>query len=109
MNLGPRVAQDVEYQLVLVNLDLTNETRYVSKERRGTDPDGPLFVNPDGRGEGWWPETGPRRTWGKACEAAGVGRLSLRGDEAQQCDLPEEPRRRRPAPWRRSSGQGYRP
>ena len=47
---------------------------HVSKERRAADPDGPLFVNPDGRSDGWWSEAALRRTWGKACEAAGVSR-----------------------------------
>lgn len=46
-------------------------------ERRLSDPDGPLFKNPDGHEDGWWSETAMRRTWGKACERAGVPHVSL--------------------------------
>lgn len=31
---------------------------------------GPLFPNPDGRGERWWAETSMRRTWGSAAKKA---------------------------------------
>lgn len=51
--------------------------QYVSKERQLSDPDGPLFVNPDGRGEGWWSETAMRRTWAAACAKVGVTGVSL--------------------------------
>jgi integrase len=48
---------------------------FVTSERRIAEPDGPLFVNPDGR-TGWWSETAMRRTWATACAKVGV-RASL--------------------------------
>jgi site-specific recombinase XerD len=50
---------------------------HVSAERRLRDPDGPLFANPDGHGEGWWSEAAMRRTWAAACKAVGVSDVSL--------------------------------
>jgi integrase len=49
---------------------------HVSAERRLGEPDGPLFVNPDGD-SGWWSETSLRRTWGSACTRAGVPGVGL--------------------------------
>jgi integrase len=50
---------------------------FVPPERRLADPDGPLFANPDGHEGGWWSETAMRRTWARACDRAGVPRVSL--------------------------------
>ncbi len=51
--------------------------RHVSAERRVSDPDGPLFVNPDPQSmTGWWSDTGVRRVWYTACRKVGV-RVSL--------------------------------
>ncbi|MHC4494135.1 MAG: hypothetical protein ACYTDU_21315 [Planctomycetota bacterium] len=44
--------------------------------RRLEDPDGPLFINPEGY-SGSWSETSLRRTWGKACKDAGVSGVGL--------------------------------
>src|SRR5690606_24668693 len=42
------------------------------------DPDGPLFVNPDGYNDGgWWGVGALRRTWDAACAAAGVKGVTL--------------------------------
>jgi integrase len=49
---------------------------HVSAERRLEDPDGPLFINPEGY-SGSWSETSLRRTWGKACKDAGVSGVGL--------------------------------
>ncbi|MEE9607454.1 MAG: hypothetical protein V3U03_06905, partial [Myxococcota bacterium] len=50
---------------------------HVSAERRVSDPDGPLFVNPDPQSKtGWWSDTGLRRVWYTACRKVGV-RVSL--------------------------------
>ena len=47
--------------------------RHVSKERRLSDPDGPLFVNPEGEDkDGWFSESTMRRIWRKACKDVGV-------------------------------------
>jgi integrase len=50
---------------------------FVPSERRLSDPDGPLFRNPDGRSGGWWAEKTMGRTWAAACDAAGVPRVKL--------------------------------
>jgi integrase len=61
-------------------VDITLELwlpEFVSAERRIQDPDGPLFVNPDGKLGGWWSETAMRRAWATACKKAGVSGVSL--------------------------------
>ncbi len=50
---------------------------FVTPGRRLRDPDGPLFVNPDGQLDGWWSETALRRTWAAACKRSGVPHVSL--------------------------------
>lgn len=45
--------------------------QYVSDERRLADPDGPLFVNPEGA-DRWFAESTLRRIWRKACAKVGV-------------------------------------
>lgn len=50
--------------------------RHVSNERRLKDPDGPLFVNPDGEG-GWFVDTTMRRIWKKACAQVGVSGVNM--------------------------------
>ena len=50
---------------------------FCSPERRISDPDGPLFANPDGKLDGWWSETALRRTWINARTKAGVPAIGL--------------------------------
>ncbi len=64
----------------VVPVDLTLDLwfgEYLPLERTLEDPDGPLFVNPDGRKQGWWSETALRRTWKAAAKRAGVPNVSL--------------------------------
>lgn len=51
--------------------------RHVPKERRAAAPDGPLFVNPDGRNGGWWSVWALDYAWKQACERAGVSGVTL--------------------------------
>lgn len=51
--------------------------RHVPAERRLADPDGPLFVNPDGREGGWWSHWALMYAWEKACAAVGVSGVTL--------------------------------
>jgi site-specific recombinase XerD len=44
---------------------------HVTPERQLSDPDGPLFLNPESE-TGWWSETALRRVWNFACKRAGV-------------------------------------
>lgn len=61
-------------ELAVLFVDIANSTATIV----GQPPEVALdFVNPDGRGQGWWSETALRRTWATACRKIGVTGVSL--------------------------------
>jgi site-specific recombinase XerD len=73
---GPKKRKGVKVLPVMGRLHEWLEA-HVPAERRLSDPDGPLFANPDGQAGGWWSETAVRRTWYDACDRAGVERVGV--------------------------------